>query len=169
MKDSHASISLMRLCRLFGFTRQAYYQHFQDIEELGIEHELILEETLRIRKNHRRMGGRKLFEKLEKFMLTHQIKMGRDAYFSLLSASGLLVRHRRRRVATTWSGHWLRKYSNQIRHWSPSAPNELIVSDITYLKTKEGFAYISLITDAYSKKIMGYHAAATLDAYSDPC
>jgi len=163
MKDCYPSISLVRFCRLLGFTRQAYYQHFWAEQESGIEHGLILKETQRIRQNHRRLGGRKLYEKLEGFMLEHQIKMGRDAYFNLLSVHSLLVRKRRRKVSTTWSRHWLRKYPNLIREWKPIMANQLMVSDITYLKTKKGFVYISLITDAYSKKIMGYHAASTLE------
>lgn len=163
MKDSYPSIALVRICRLLGFTRQAYYQHFNAEQELGIEHELILSETLRIRQNHRRMGGRKLFEKLDHFMLEHQIKMGRDAYFDFLSVNGLLVRRRIRKVSTTWSGHWLRKFPNLIRQFKPTAPNQLIVSDITYLRTDKGFVYVSLVTDAYSKKILGYHVSPTLE------
>jgi len=163
MKDSYPSISLVRFCRLLGFTRQAYYQHFWAKQESCFEHELVLKETERIRQNHRRLGGRKLYEKLEDFMLEHQIKMGRDAYFDFLSIHNLLIRRRRRKVSTTWSRHWLRKYPNLIREWKPTMPNQLMVSDITYLKTKKGFVYISLITDAYSKKVTGYHAASTLE------
>lgn len=104
-----------------------------------------------------------MYEKLKSFMLEHQIKMGRDAYFDFLAVCGLLVRMRIRRVSTTWSKHWLRKYKNLIRGFKPTGPNQLIVSDITYLRTNNGFVYISLITDAYSKKIIGYHVSKTLE------
>lgn len=98
------------------------------------------------------------------FLLEHQIKMGRDALFDLLAAHYLLVRKRRRRVYTTQSSHWLRKYPNCIKEIIPTKANEIWVSDITYYRTKKGFVYISFITDAYSKKIVGYHAANTLEA-----
>ena len=152
------------MCRLLGITRQAYYQHFWNSESVEVEERLILQQVLAIRKDHRSMGGRKLYELLQPFLHDHQIKMGRDALFDLLSANKLLIRRRRRRVFTTNSFHWLRKYPNLIRQYQPDAPNRLWVSDITYLKTHAGFLYISFITDAFSHKIVGYHVAPTLDA-----
>ncbi len=110
------------------------------------------------------MGGRKLYELLYPFMLEHSIKMGRDALFDLLAANKLLVRKKRRIVYTTQSFHWLRKHPNLIVDYTPAAPNKLWVSDITYLKIATGFVYISFITDAYSRKIVGYHMAPTLGA-----
>lgn len=110
------------------------------------------------------MGGRKLYELLEPFMLEHQIKMGRDALFDLLSANHLLVKRRKRRVHTTNSFHWLRKYPNLIRDLVPKKSNQLWVSDVTYWKTEVGYLYISFITDAYSHKIVGYQVAETLEA-----
>lgn len=164
MKGSYPSIGLSRICRLLGITRQAYYQHFWHLEFDGIEEELVLQQVLNIRRHHRSMGGRKLYELLQPFMHEHQIKMGRDALFDLLSANKLLVRRRRRKVYTTNSFHWLRKYANLIRSYVPDASNKLWVSDITYLKTTLGFLYISFITDAFSHKIVGYHVAPTLEA-----
>lgn len=145
-------------------TRQAYYQHYWHEEDRNFEHELIIREVLQIRKKHRRMGGRKLYELLEPFMLGHQIKMGRDALFDLLSANQLLVRRRKRKVHTTNSFHWLRKYPNLIKELVPTKANQLWVSDITYWKIETGFLYISLITDAFSHKIVGYQVAETLEA-----
>lgn len=109
------------------------------------------------------MGGRKLFELLEPFMLEHQIKLGRDALFDLLASNGLLVRRRKRKVYTTNSSHWYRRYHNLIREFIPTQSNQLWVSDITYWKIEKGYVYISLITDAYSHKIVGYHVAETLE------
>lgn len=163
MKSDYPSIGLSRICRLLGITRQAYYQHFWHSEFERVEEELILNHVLTIRKDHRSMGGRKLYELLQPFLYEHQIKMGRDALFDLLSANKLLIKRRRRRVFTTNSFHWLRKYPNLIREYQPDAPNKLWVSDITYLKTYAGFLYISFITDAYSHKIVGYHIAQTLE------
>jgi len=164
MKDMYARIGLVRLCRLLGMTRQAYYQHFWQQEATGIEESLVLQEVINLRKDHRVMGGRKLYEKLHPFFLDHQIKIGRDALFDLLSANGLLVKKRRRRYVTTWSKHWLRKWPNLIREMEITGVNQLWVSDITYWKVAGNYLYISLITDVYSHKVVGYHLAETLES-----
>jgi transposase InsO family protein len=110
------------------------------------------------------MGTRKLYEKLQPFMLEHGIKMGRDALFTLLAANHLQVRKRKRRIQTTQSFHWLRKYPNLIKNFIPITPNQLWVSDITYWKINhDKHVYISFITDAFSHKIVGYHVAETLE------
>ena len=162
MKDNYPQISLSRFCRLLDVTRQAYYQHFWQEEFIGIEQDLILREVRSIRARHRHMGVRKLYERLQPYFLEHQIKIGRDALFDLLQANQLLVRRRKRRVFTTQSFHWLRKYPNLIKGYIPSQPNQLWVSDITYWKIGSGYAYISLITDAFSHKIVGHHVANSL-------
>jgi putative transposase len=164
MKARQPKIGLSKLCWLFGVTRQAYYQSFNREEFVGIEQELVLKEVISIRKNHPRIGTRKLYVMLESFMLEHQIKMGRDAFFDLLSVHQLLIRRRRRRITTTQSNHWLKKHPNLIKNIIPSAPNQLWVSDITYWKTEYGLLYISLITDAYSHKVVGYNLAETMEA-----
>lgn len=163
MKDRYPGISLMRMCRLFGVTRQAYYQHFWQQEATGIEESLVLAQVVAIRNDHRVMGGRKLYEKLYPFLLEHQIKMGRDALFDLLAAHGLLVKKKRRRFITTFSNHWLRKWPNLIGEMKVSGIHQLWVSDITYFKVAGDYVYISFITDAYSHKIVGYHLAQTLE------
>ena len=163
MKDNYPQIGLSRFCRLLGITRQAYYKHFWYQESQSVEQELVLQQVRLIRKYHRKMGTRKLFELLQSFMLDHQVKMGRDALFDLLASHNLLVRRKRQNVYTTNSFHWLRKYPNLIRDLKPTKVNQLWVSDITYLRTTEGFLYISFITDAYSHKIVGYHVAPTLE------
>lgn len=163
MKDSYTRVSLVRICRLFGLTRQAYYQHFWQQEASGIEESLVLAQVQSIRKDHRVMGGRKLYEKLYPFFLEHQIKMGRDALFDLLATNGLLVKKKRRRFVTTFSNHWLRKWPNLIREMKVTGINQLWVSDITYFKVAGEYVYISLITDAYSHKVVGYHLAETLE------
>lgn len=110
------------------------------------------------------MGTRKLYILLEDFMPTHQIKMGRDHLADLLAAHGLLIKRRKRRVYTTFSSHWLRKYPNLIKGYTPSGSNQLWVSDITYWPIANQMVYVSLITDAYSRKIVGYQVAETLEA-----
>lgn len=164
MKSNFPRIKLAKLCGWFGITRQAYYQNEWRGSKLSIEEDILLKEVLKIRKAHKRMGTRKIYEKLHPFMLEHQIKMGRDALFDLLSSYHLLVRKRTRRIRTTQSSHWLRKYPNLIRGFVPTGPNQLWVSDITYWKINGGHLYISFITDAYSHKIVGYNVAESMEA-----
>lgn len=164
MKGKNARISLVRFCRLLGVTRQSYYQHFWQQELICFEEELIVARVLEIRKNHRHIGTRKLYELLQPFFIEHQIKIGRDALFDLLGSNFLLVRRKRRKIATTNSYHRFKKYPNLIRDFIPITPNQLWVSDITYWKIVNGFVYISFITDAYSRKIVGYQVAQTMEA-----
>ena len=164
MKNDFSHIGLAKLCGWFGVTRQAYYQRNWEGISTSIEEDLIIGEVKRVRMSHRKIGTRKLYEIINPFMLEHNIKMGRDALFSLLAANHLLVRKRKRKLATTNSQHWYRKYPNLIREFIPNGINQLWVSDITYWKIKkEKYLYISLITDAYSHKIVGYHVAETLE------
>ena len=163
MKSNFHHIGLAMLCGWFGITRQAYYQNGWKGIEVSIEEDLLLTEVSQIRKDHQRMGARKLHDELKMFMIEHQIKMGRDAFFDLLASNHMLVRKRKRRIHTTQSNHWLRKYANLIHGFIPTAPNQLWVSDITYWKISEGYVYISFITDAFSRKIVGYHVAQTLE------
>ena len=153
-----------KLCLLFGISRQAYYQYNNYVTALYLEQELVLQEVIKIRTSHKRIGGRKLFAMLESFMISHQIKMGRDAFLNLLSINKLLVKKRKTRIITTQSLHWLRKYKNKIKNFTPTEANQLYVSDITYWKIGEGNAYISLITDAFSHKVVGYNIAESLKA-----
>jgi len=164
MKNSYSHIGLAKLCGWFGLTRQAYYQNSWKASDVSIEEGLVLNEVSKIRNRHSRMGTRKLYDKLQIFLNEHQIKMGRDALFNLLSANYMLVRKRKRRIHTTQSFHWLRKYPNLIRGFIPTSPNQLWVSDITYWKINSSHVYISFITDAFSHKIVGCHVAETLES-----
>lgn len=90
--------------------------------------------------------------------------MGRDEFFNLLRRHGLMVRRRRIRAHTTNSFHWLHKYPNLIKGLFPVSPNHIWVSDITYINIGNDFAYLFLITDAYSRKIIGWHLSDTLES-----
>ena len=166
MKNIYPDVALGRFCRLLGVTRQAYYQYFRHRKQLSFEDGLIVSEVLKIRKRHRHMGGRKLYVLLQSFLLDHGIKMGRDRLFDILSENNLLIRHGKRKTITTNSLHRFRKYSNLTRDFVPTCPGRLWVSDITYWKIDSGFLYISLVTDAFSRKIVGYHLADNLFAYA---
>lgn len=126
---------------------------------------MIINEVLRYRKHQKRIGTRKLLEEMQGFLSTHNFKIGRDAMFDLLAERGLLVSKRKRRgPTTTMSKHRFRKYPNIIRDFIPIAPNQLWVSDITYIRLGSDFAYLSLITDAYSRKIVGFYLSRDLSA-----
>lgn len=165
MRQSHPKESLERLCALFGVSRQAYYEAQIHENKTSIAHMIVLTLVKDLRKDIPMLGTRKLL-----FMLTiefekHGIKIGRDQLFDLLRFHGLLMRRRKRMVKTTDSHHWLKKYPNLIKDLVPSAADQLWVSDITYIRTLQGFNYLSLITDAYSRKIMGYALFQTLEAF----
>jgi len=164
MKDNFKGISIADLCLWFGVSRQAYYQSKNCVMYDLIAEGILLDKIADIRIDHKRMGGRKLFFKLEGFMTEHGIKMGRDAFFDMLRDHNLLVKQRKRYHITTNSKHWMKKYPNLIKDVAPLVPNHIWVSDITYWKTKAGHHYISFITDAYSRKIVGYHVADTMEA-----
>lgn len=151
-------------CSLLGYSRQAYYQYQKQQEKEAFEEELIVQEVLRHRKLQRRIGGRKLFCMMNRFFTQHAIGIGRDAFFSLLGSHGLLIRIRRRKAKTTDSNHTYRKYPNLIKEFIPITANQLWVSDITYMVIGDGFGYLSLITDVYSHKIVGFCLHETLSA-----
>ena len=149
------------LCGLFGKTRQAYYKRKKETYKESINEDLVLTVVRKIRETQKRTGGRKLLEMVRE-RVEHDQLMGRDAFFNLLRSHGLHVRKRKFRVVTTNSFHWLHKHPNLIKSLSPERPNHLWVSDITYISTDNGFLYLYLITDAYSRKIIGWHLADNL-------
>jgi len=153
------------LCSLLGYSRQSYYQGKKCIQQKAYESDIIIEEVLRYRKLQKRLGTRKLFFEMQPFFKAHGIQIGRDSLFSLLSERGLLIKKRKRSgCITTFSRHRFKKYPNLIKDFIPIAPNQLWVSDITYIHLKQGFAYLSLITDAYSRKIVGFYLCRNLSA-----
>jgi putative transposase len=153
------------LCSLLGYSRQAYYQHIKVQAKEALQEDLLVQQVVSIRKTQKRIGTRKLLIMMNVFIQQHHISIGRDAFFEMLRNQGLLVRKRKRfKPQTTFSNHWLRKYQNLIIGFVPTGPSQLWVSDITYIHLDGGFAYLSLITDAYSHKIVGFHLCKDLSA-----
>lgn len=150
------------MCELFGKSRQAYYQKSKRQNKQLFNDELIIQEIDRLRKKSSGIGGRKLYKILRESMPEH-MQTGRDAFFDLLRRHNRLIRRRRTSVRTTNSNHWLRRYPNLITDFTPTSSNRLWVSDITYIQTTVGFSYLFLITDAYSRKIVGWEIADTLE------
>ncbi len=150
------------MCKWFGLSRQAYYQHFTVQKQAIHQQHILVQEVLACRAQHKMMGTRKLYHQLQPFLEEHAIKIGRDAFFNLLKNNNLLIRKRQRKIHTTFSKHWMKKYPNLIKAFTPTHSNQLWVSDITYWKIKNEFLYISFITDAFSRKIVGYNVAKSL-------
>jgi len=152
-----------KVCGLFGKTRQAWYVNQWSDEDDALRDAIVIKRVKEIREQMPRIGTRKLHYMLTETLQKHQISIGRNKLFDLLSEYGLLVRRRKRkRINTTDSNHPFRKYPNLIRELQVLRPNHLWVSDITYINVADGFCYLSLITDAYSRKIVGYCLYPTL-------
>ena len=156
MKQDYSHLSWEFLCRLFGKTRHAYYDHLRRSGHASMKEEIILQLVYQIRVPLPRLGTRKLFFLLQPQLESHGISAGRDYLFDLLDAHKLLIRQRRKKVFTTDSRHWMHKYANLVKEEEIIRPEQLWVSDMTYIRVMNQWGYLSLITDAYSRKIMGY-------------
>jgi transposase InsO family protein len=142
-----------------GYSPQAYYKHNKKALINQVNEKFILEQIDAIRKHQPRCGGRKLFIMLQPFFKEHNISIGRDKFFDVLKRNKLLVRRTKRSIHTTDSKHHFYRYSNLVKGFTPLKAHELWVADITYIPLKERFAYLFLITDAYSRKIVGFHVS----------
>jgi putative transposase len=157
------SRGLRELCGLLGYSAQSYYQHCRGTAVRTFKYEELILQLLEYRRLQPRLGARKLLTMLQ----ANGFSIGRDAFFDLLRENGLLVRKRRNRVRTTFSYHRFRKYPDLTGGLVTERAEQLWVSDITYIRLKTGFAYLSLITDAYSRKIIGF--CMSHDLSTDSC
>ena len=164
MRQNFPNEGLGRLCQLFVVSRQAYYDAEVHYNKTTIARTIVINLVKELRLNVPYIGTRKLIFQLIPHLEEHRIKMGRDQLFDILRFHGLLIRRRVRMVKTTNSHHWLKRYPNLTQGLILTGPEQLWVSDITYIRTLSGFSYLSLITDAYSRKIVGYCLYPTLEA-----
>lgn len=144
------------MCGQFGTTRQAYYAMEKRIEEVESQEEKVLEMVRQVRSELPRLGVRKLYILISFNLLSVNIKMGRDALFNLLRREEMLIRSKKRSTKTTDSRGSSRDFPDLTIGFTPTSAGQLWVSDITYIAVKEGFIYLFLTTDAYSRKIVGY-------------
>ena len=119
---------------------------------------------LEIRREMPRIGTRKLYYLLEDEFKNQGIKIGRDALFNYLKREHLLIKPKKNYTKTTHSKHWLIKYPNLLKEYQPAQPEQVFVSDVTYVKSREKTHYLSLVTDAYSRKIVGYKLSDDMNA-----
>ena len=153
---------MRKLCHFFGWTAQSYYKQSKKRVTQQKQQEQIVELVQCVRRSNKQMGGKKLYHLLAEQI--HQIDpgLGRDKFFDLLGRKGLLVRRRRKHVVTTQSYHRFHKYPNKLLGFHAVKPHQVWVCDITYVSLKKGFAYLYLITDAYSRKIVGWQMSDNL-------
>jgi putative transposase len=154
----------MFACNLFGIDRPVYYRRIKrkiNKEAKAIE---VVSMIHQVRKTMPRLGGKKLYHILMNDLKS--MKIGRDKLFDILRANHLLIQPKRRYHVTTNSHHRFRKHQNLILDLEINRPNQVWVSDITYIGNREKPCYLSIVTDAYSKKIMGYYVADNINTES---
>lgn len=154
--------SIESICREHGKSRQAFYQARRRAKESAAREEMAVKIVEEEREQQPKMGTRKLYAMFNAAF--RHLRIGRDKLFDLLRRKGLLVRRKRRSMGTTHWWHTLRRYANLVKEFTPRRPNELWVADMTYIPVGDGFAYASIVTDAFSRKIVGYYLSPTLEA-----
>jgi putative transposase len=149
---------------MMGITRSAHYQALKRAAIQAKKEALLWQKVLSIRTKHRQMGGRKLYHLVSAYMAEIGLKMGRDGFFRFLRERSGLVQRKRRYCKTTQSGET--KFENLVSDIELSRVNEAWVSDITYIACGSDWLYLSLVTDLYSRRIVGYHLSEDLSAKS---
>jgi putative transposase len=162
-QSEHGS-SISALCARVGMSRQNYYAARRLRTRREIDEDMIMELVRNERRLQPRIGGRKLLYMLQAEMADAGVSVGRDRFFELLAIHNMLVVPKRARPRTTNSRHSLPVFHNLLSGKELTAPNQAWVSDLTYIRTDEGFLYAALITDAYSRKIVGAHIGDHLEA-----
>jgi putative transposase len=145
-------------------SRQNFYARRKERRRRSLDEGLVVELVQRERRVQPRVGTRKLQEILRKDLEKAGVKIGRDRLFEVLRAQELLVPPPQTEFPrTTHSYHCLPVFRNRIKGLVFTQPNQVWVSDLTYLRSEEGFLYLALITDKVSRKIVGYHCGDTLE------
>jgi transposase InsO family protein len=154
----------MFACTLFGVDRQVYYRKITRRKTRQSSASKVVSLVLEIRQTMPRIGAKKLY-----FLLNNELKglkIGRDKFINILRANHLLIAPKRSYHITTNSHHRFRKHQNQILELQIQRPEQVWVSDITYIGKRENPCYLSLVTDAYSKKIVGFNVADNMNTES---
>ena len=157
------SLNIENVCQKFGYCRDSYYKLKGRMQIQRTNRQKALSLIQGRREVLPREGGRKLYHYLRPHLTEHGIKMGRDKLFDLLRSQQMLIEPRRKYKVTTNSKHRFNTYANLIKEKKIEGSNRVWVSDITYLRTRKGFCYLALITDAFSRKIVGYDVSNSLE------
>ncbi|WP_139294740.1 IS3 family transposase [Salinivibrio sp. ES.052] len=154
-----SKIKLAAACRATGISRQGVYQAVARMESRRAELSIIRDWVQYWRKYMPRLGARKLYALVKPKLAEHEIKLGRDGFFSYLRSEGLLVKPKKSYTKTTCSKHWMKKHPNLLKEDGLHDAAHVLVSDITYVESDQGVHYLSLVTDANSRKIVGHHVS----------
>ena len=155
--------SLTTISHCFGLKRDAYYKYkARSDKRLKLEQQII-SIVKKKRKSLPREGVRKLTKSLDIDFNKANIKVGRDTLFNVLRKHNMLTLRKKTSARTTNSYHRFYKYNNIIKDVKVIRPNQVWVSDITYIRTIKGFCYLALITDMHSRKIVGYDLSDSLE------
>ena len=155
---------MIRLCKVVRMSRQNYYKQRHYRRRREVDEELILSLVRRERAIQPRLGARKLLHILGDKLKLAGVSVGRDKFFSILDRSSLLIKRRFKGYRTTDSRHRFRVYGNLLKDFVLTSPHQALVSDITYIRTDEGFMYLSLVMDAYSRAVVGYDCSDSLES-----
>lgn len=150
-------------CACFGLQRDAWYKYQKRDKHRNTVKNKVVELVTEERKDQPRVGTRKLLEALQPSFEAVHIKVGRDRLFDILRERNMLVRRKKASCKTTNSYHHFHKYGNLVKDMEITVPNQVWVADITYIRTVKGFCYLALLTDLYSRKIVGYNISDTLE------
>lgn len=152
----------MGLCVYFKCSRNSYYKRMKDRKSIHLSECRVLSLIRAERKVHPRLGGKKLYYLLRDQLRSLAYPLGRDKFLSLLNQHRLLVSRKKNYTRTTHSYHRFHKYGNQLSLHRVTGANQAWAADITYIRTAKGFLYLSLLTDMYSRKIVGWELSASL-------
>lgn len=151
------------LCVRVGMSRQNFYKSCRERRRREVDVDLVEQLVKAERAVQPRLGGRKLHHMCKRAMEEAGVQLGRDLFFGVLAKRKLLLEPLPRRPQTTNSRHSLPVFKNLVKDLVLDGPNQAWAGDITYIRTDEGFLYLSLLTDLYSRKIVGFHAGDTLE------
>lgn len=157
-------MTIERLCRAAGMSRQNFYKARRARRRRAVDEKIVRDLVLEERRVQPRLGGRKLYVLLKPELEVLGLNLGRDRFFEVLGNQGLLVEPLPRQPRTTMSAHNLPTFPNLLRDMTLIRPNQVWVSDITYLRLEHDFAYLSLITDGFSRMVVGHHVGTDLKA-----
>jgi transposase InsO family protein len=151
------------VCEPLGITRQGHHKAMAAEPQAELEVEMVVQLVAERRRALPRVGGLKLHHLLKDDLAAMGIKLGRDRFFDLLREEHLLVERRRSRTQTTNSFHRFRIWPNRVKGLEVVRPDQVWVVDITYLRCRSGFVYLFLLTDVWSRKIVGWTLGSTLE------
>lgn len=155
--------SLSNVCTCFNLKRDAYYKYNRRADKRKEMEQQIIHIVRKRRRSLPREGVRKLMRSLNQDFGKQQLKVGRDTLFNVLRAHKMLTLRKKYSARTTNSYHRFYKYNNIIKDMDVTRPDQVWASDITYVRTVKGFCYLALITDMYSRKIVGYDLSDSLE------